>query len=154
MNKEDTLLLGEIIRQMELQGLPLNIEASHVHLGVFVQPWLDAIRQGRKTVESRFSKNRMAPYHRISVADVVFVKESCGACLGWLELDGVEFFDLRETKLETLRLQYGAQLCVDEGFWQNKAASRYATLLFLREYHPLIPFNLHKHSRQTWLVLK
>lgn len=62
--------LSEYIRQNEtLHGLA----GSKFHLGVFAEPYLALMINGMKTIESRFSKNRTAPYERIAKDDIVFV---------------------------------------------------------------------------------
>src|SRR4051794_33290108 len=60
-----------------------------VHLGVFAQPYLDFVLAGRKTVESRFSSVRCAPYERVTKGDVLFLKAVSGPIVGICLVDHV-----------------------------------------------------------------
>ena len=46
-----------------------------VHLAILLEPYLQYILDGTKTVESRFSKNRIAPYNMVEPGDVVLLKK-------------------------------------------------------------------------------
>ncbi len=43
------------------------------HLAIFTQPWLDLILEGKKTIDSRFTKVLFAPYGKIDVGDLVYM---------------------------------------------------------------------------------
>ena len=65
IEKESAMLRTEILEHLKTQ-LPARIyqelENANLHLGVFAEPWLSYMLDGRKTIESRFGKNRIAPY--------------------------------------------------------------------------------------------
>lgn len=142
--------LSEYIRQNEtLNGLA----GRRLHLGVFTEPYLTLMTSGVKTIESRFSKNKTAPYERIGKDDIVFVKRSGGAVIGNMEIDSVSFYDLAKKPIYEIKDEYSAGICADVEFWQAKAKSRYATLIFIKKYHPLSPFTVTKRDMRTWIVL-
>lgn len=125
-----------------------------VHLGVFAEPYLRAIYDGRKTVESRFSKNRIAPYGRIAPGDLVLVKRAAGPVEAVFTVGAVRQYRLQETPLENLRAAYGAALCADEVFWRRKAESRYAVLLEICGLVRFVPFRVEKRGRAAWVMLR
>ena len=47
-----------------------------LHLAVFLEPYLRYILEGKKTVESRFSGRRIAPYGNVQCDDVILLKRS------------------------------------------------------------------------------
>jgi hypothetical protein len=53
-----------------------------IHLAVFIEPYLQFILDGQKTVESRFSANRSAPYQQVGKGDVVLLKRTGGPVMG------------------------------------------------------------------------
>lgn len=128
--------------------------AAGVHLGVFAEPYLQAIYDGRKTVESRFSKNRIAPYGRVAPGDLVLVKRAAGPVEAAFTVGAVRQYRLPETPLENLRAAYGAALCADEAFWRRKAESRYAVLLEIRGLVRFAPFRVEKLRRTAWVTLR
>lgn len=142
--------LSEYIRQNEVL---IKLAGRKLHLGIFSQPYLTLMINGVKTIESRFSKNKTAPYERISKDDIVFVKRSGRAVVGYLEIDSVAFFDLAKKPIQEIKGEYNAGICADEEFWRAKAQSRYATLIFIKELHLLSPFTVTKKDMRTWIVL-
>ena len=53
-----------------------------LHLAVLVQPYLDFILDGQKTIESRFSIRPIPPYRRVESGDIVLLKASGGPIVG------------------------------------------------------------------------
>ncbi len=149
-------MYDEIIENLEKQ-LPANdidkIRNKKVHLGIFSEPYLTYILDGKKIIESRFSKNKIAPYNQITKKDIVIVKKSGGNVLGYFTVKNVLFFDLNATKIDQIKSKYGDQLCVDEKFWINKKNSNYATLIAIDKLFKLKPFRINKRGMQTWVVL-
>ena len=63
----------QIIKNLENQLLPkeLNeIKNTQLHLGIFTEPYLTYMLDGKKTIESRFSKNKIAPYNQKSLVEM------------------------------------------------------------------------------------
>src|SRR5262245_51208695 len=60
----------------------LSGTGPRVHLAIFVEPFLDFVLSGKKTVESRFSVNRCPPYEHVSRGDIVLLKRASGPVVG------------------------------------------------------------------------
>lgn len=150
-------MYGEIIENLEKQ-LSNNdmdkIKNKKVHLGIFSDPYLTYMLEGKKTIESRFSKNKIAPYNQITKDDIVIVKKSSGNVEGYFTIKEVLFFDLNVVSIDEIKLRYNKQLCVDEKFWINKKNSNYATLIIIDNLVELKPFHINKKGMQTWIILK
>jgi hypothetical protein len=133
----------------------LNVPPTSVgfHLAVLVEPFLGYILEGRKTVESRFSVNRCAPFQRVSVGDIVLLKSASGPVRGICEVSRTWFFDLRTVPLREIRERFEDALCADTEFWKVRAHAEYATLMGVKAVRPLPPLSCPKRDRRGWVIL-
>ncbi len=149
-------MYDEIFNNLEKQ-LPISklneLRSKTIHLGIFGEPYLTYMLEGKKTIESRFSKNKIMPYNQITKDDVVIVKKSSGNVVGYFTIKDVLFFDLNTISIEEIKLKYNKQLCVDKTFWINKKNSNYATLIIIDKLFKLKPFHINKKGMQTWVKL-
>ena len=153
----ENYMYQEILNHLESQ-LSINqineFKTKTIHLGIFGMPYLTYMLDGQKTIESRFSKNKILPYQKISKDDIVIVKKSGGNVIAYFTIKKVLFFDLTQTSIDEIKQKYSKQLCVDESFWISKRDSKYATLIFIDQFVHLKPFSIHKKGMQTWIKLK
>lgn len=131
-----------------------EITKKKLHLGIFANPYLTYMLDGKKTIESRFSKNKILPYNQISKDDIVIVKKSSGNVVAYFTIKEVLFFNLNETPIDEIKNKYNKQLCVDENFWISKSNSNYATLIMIDKIVKLTPFHIDKKGMQTWITFK
>jgi predicted transcriptional regulator len=128
------------------------------HLAIFNPPFLDLILEGKKTIESRFSKVRCAPFGAVSEGDVVFMKESGGLVVGEFTIAQViTFSNLEKVSLKELAKKYSEELCsdIDKNFWKKRENARYATFLHVSKtvrYEK--PFSFPKKDRRGWVIIK
>ena len=52
------------------------------HRAILAKGWIDPILEGAKTIESRFTKVRCAPYGKVNTGDLVYMKECGGPVKG------------------------------------------------------------------------
>ncbi len=128
------------------------------HLAILKQPWLDLILEGKKTIESRFTKIRCAPYGRINTGDVVYLKESGGPVKGQFTVSKVETYtDLTCEMLLDINRRYHRHIFVDpqfQGFWEKWSAAKYATLIHVDNVIAYQnPFPFQKKDARAWIVL-
>lgn len=145
-------ILENLEKQLDLVDYE-KIRGKNLHLGIFTEPCLSYMLDGKKTIESRFSKNKILPYGKITKEDIVLVKKSGGDVLAYFTIKDVMFFDLQKFSIHEIRRQYEKELCVDEAFWLSKEKSNYATLLFIDKIYRLEPFPIDKKGMQTWIKL-
>lgn len=146
-------IIKNLENQLSIKEL-IKIKNTSLHLGVFTEPYLTYMLDGKKTIESRFSKNRILPYKGVSVHDIVIVKKSSGNVVGYFTIKEVLFFNLNETSIDEIKTKYHKELCVDERFWLSKKSSNYATLIIIDKIVKLNPFHIEKKGMQTWIKLK
>lgn len=123
-----------------------------VHIACMVEPFLGYILDGRKTIESRFSKPLIPPYMHISIGDIVLLK--AGPIVASFTASSVEFIELTGHRLGRLAQDYGEAICADQEFWTARADKRYATLIGVRDVRELTPIRVDKQDRRGWMVLR
>lgn len=126
----------------------------NVHLAVFVQPYLKFVLDGRKTIESRFSANRCAPYGRVRAGDVILLKQTGGAVLGVCQAGHVWDYRLEPGALAEIQQRFGAALCAQgHEFWTSRARAAVATLIQVDHVYGTVPVPMPKRDRRGWVVL-
>lgn len=125
-----------------------------IHLAIFVEPFLQYVLDGKKTVESRFSVNRCAPYRRVHPGDAIVLKRSGGPVVAICEVTQAWDYELDLTSWQEIRVQFTNALCAqDPSFWTDRKDASYATLLRIDHVTPLVPLVCAKQDRRGWVVL-
>ncbi|HSQ97883.1 MAG TPA: ASCH domain-containing protein [Rickettsiales bacterium] len=135
---------------------------NQTHLAIFCQPYLNLILEGKKTIESRFSKFKIAPYNKVKVGDKVIMKESGGFVLGEFTVEEVRYYDemnINKNTTEEVK-SFSKEICsdVDLNFWQSKCQAKYVSLIKISN---VIKYKKPRpcHEKKTkdmrgWIVLK
>ena len=126
-----------------------------IHLAILVEPYLSYIMDGTKTIESRFSKNKVAPYKRVKKGDAILLKRSGGPIIGCCEVAEAMFFQIDPGVLLALKEEHGRQIRAPDEFWKEKESSSYVTLLKIRGVVPVLPgIAIAKNDQRGWIVLR
>lgn len=125
-----------------------------IHLAVFAEPFLSLVLDGRKTIESRFSRVRCAPFGHVSEGDIILVKEVAGPVCGIALARRAWFYDLVHEPLDRIRQSHGDSICGDDGFWESRRGAAFATLIELAETTAISPFPYAKRDRRGWVSLR
>jgi hypothetical protein len=126
-----------------------------LHLGIFVEPYLSLVLEGRKTIESRFGVQRCAPHGRVSPGDFLLLKASGGPIVGLCQIKETWFFDLRVTALSSVRDRFARPLCAEDAdFWRARSHATLATLMRLDNIQPISPIAITKRDRRGWVTLR
>ena len=132
------------------------------HLAILTPGWIDLILDGSKTIESRFTKVRCAPFGKVHEGDSVYLKESGGLVKGNL---------FRVAEVETFENLTEGQICdlfykeYREQIFSSLSASmhrppekwltaKHATLIHVSD--PIAfdePFPFPKRDPRAWVVL-
>lgn len=126
------------------------------HLAIFKNDGVEKILAGKKTVESRFSRAKIAPFGVISSGDLVYIKPSGGQIIGQFRVKKVIFFDGLDNKdIQEIKQKYGKGLNTDENYWKGKENCKYGTLIFIGNSSRFItsPVKLDKKDLRGWVVL-
>ncbi|MBB5624109.1 hypothetical protein HDE69_005206 [Pedobacter cryoconitis] len=128
-----------------------------VHVGIFAEPYLTLIIEGKKTIESRFSINRISPYGRIFKGDIVLVKRAGGPIVGMFLAGEIKFYSrLNSKKLKEIESSFGEQICtyINPNFWVTRATSKFATLILIDRFIEIEPFTINKSDRMAWSIVQ
>jgi len=133
-----------------------------IHIAILKKSWglLPKILAGEKTVESRWYKNRVAPWDCIRAGETVYFKNGGEPVSVRAEVDKVlRFADLNPRGIKRIIGQYGNKLGIGEDkleqFYQMFKNKRYCILVFLKNPQKIKPFNINKKGfglMSAWLT--
>jgi hypothetical protein len=125
-----------------------------IHLAIFQEPYLEFIMDGRKTIETRFSRRMCAPFQAVSSGDVVILKRSGGEIVGICLVEDAWFYQLTSDALAFIRDKFGRAICAeDDSFWEERKEAAVVTLIAISHVTPLNKIDIPKRDRRGWVVL-
>jgi hypothetical protein len=130
--------------------------SSHgLHLAVFVEPYLQYVLDGKKTVESRFGIHRRPPFGHVREGDILLLKRSGGPVTGICLVGQVWFYELDPKSWRKIKQEFSISLCAqDPDFWHQRRAASFATLMLIKDVRAVTPFDIPKKDRRGWVMLK
>lgn len=109
-----------------------------LHVAVLLKPYLDAVLDGRKTVECRLTIYPRVPYDAIEVGELIYFKQSSGPYRATAQAEHVIFEkDLTPKRVAQLQHDYNDLVCGEPRYWNAKRNSRYATFIWLKDVQPV-----------------
>jgi len=146
--------LSELCKETQFASAFRPESKTGIHLAVFVEPYLDLLLRGKKTIESRFGVNRHAPFEQIQSGDLLVVKKSSGPVCGICRVTDVWFYRLDPATWPEIE-RHSKALCMDgSAFWQRKKAASFATLMQVEDVCVLPEFPIDKEDPRGWVVIK
>jgi hypothetical protein len=125
-----------------------------IHLAIFVEPFLQYVLDGKKTIESRFSSVRCAPFERVGRGDVVLLKKAGGPVVGLCQIRNAWFYRLERDSWDEIKV-FAREICAeDPSFWQAREGASFASLMRIQHVHKIDPIKLRKRDRRGWVVLR
>ena len=131
------------------------------HLAILTPGWIDLILDGSKTIESRFTKVRCAPFRKVHEGDSVYLKESGGLVKGMFHVAEVETFEnLNRSGIYQAINMSGADRLFFIRLLRNFSTpekwltAKHATLIHVSD--PIAfddPFPFPKRDPRAWVVL-
>lgn len=122
------------------------------HLAIMDTKTIDLILSGKKLIESRFSKNKIAPFHTINEGDIVYLKVSGGLVRAtFIAGQIISFEKLNIKKVKEIKRLYKQEINADDNFWNNKQYSNYGTLIEIKAPQVIYPFSIRKLNRQAFI---
>lgn len=133
------------------------------HVAIMKKSWelIPKILDGRKKIESRWGKNKVAPWGKIKVGDTVYFKNSGEKITAKAVVYKVKQFEkLYPDKIREILERYGndggisVQNIEDTIRWAKE--KRYCTLVYLKNPMTVKPFNINKKGFGigcAWIVV-
>ena len=125
-----------------------------IHVAIFAEPFLSLVLSGRKTVESRFSRNRCAPYGEVCKGDIILIKEVAGPICGLALVRQIWCFDLKTESIGEIKKRFEPGICADNAFWTSISDALYATIIELDATLQIEPARCEKRDRRGWVSLR
>ena len=128
---------------------------GNYHLVILKKPYLEAIFEGRKQIESRFTMSRREFIDQVGAGDRLFLKQSSGPVCGEATAEAVERYEqLTPEKVFELKRQYNRLILGDEDYWRERARCRFGVLVWLRDVRRIEPVEIDKKDWRAWVVLR
>ena len=132
------------------------------HLAILSPGWIERILDGSKTIESRFTKVRCAPFGKVHAGDVVYLKESGGRVKGMFTVAEVETYEnLTDAQIcDLFYKEYREQIFSSLSASMQRPpdkwlSAKHATLIHVAD--PVAfekPFPFPKRDPRAWVVLE
>lgn len=127
---------------------------SNTHLAILKKPYLDAIIDGSKTVESRLLKGRFPPFGHINPGDKLFFKQSSGPVRATATAAAVKSFEnLTPAKIAEIKSKYNKYILGSNEYWKSKSDSSFCVLVRIESVKLIKPVWIDKKDWRAWVVL-
>jgi len=118
------------------------------HIAILKKSWklIDKILSGEKKIESRWYKNKSAPWNKIKAGETVYFKESGSPVTIKTEVEKVlQFSNLTPNKVKELLNKYGENIGIKANdFYEQLKDKNYCLLIFLKNSKKIKPFQINK----------
>lgn len=130
------------------------------HVAIMNKKWglIPKILSSEKTIESRWYKNKIAPWNKIHEGDFVYFKDTgelitARATVG----DVIQYSNLTPDIIKEIVMKFGREICLqDTNFDEWRNSKKYCILIFLKGPQPVQPFCIDKSgfgNAAAWLVV-
>ena len=134
---------------------------DHVAIMNKRQGLIDRILTGKKTIETRWYKNKSIPWDKIKVGDRIFFKDSGGSVRVAAKVNKIKQFENLDLKMsQKIVDEYGDEGLIDI---QNKnvgewaVGKKYAILIWLKDIKAVKTFSINKKgygSASAWISVE
>lgn len=125
------------------------------HLAILRQPFFDMVLNGEKTIESRWSMNKIAPYNKINIGDEILLKVTGQPATATAKVKDVKYYELTPEIAEDIRLKYGREIGIDKfENWDETRQKKYCTLIWLVDVKTIKPLEVPRSNGSGWIILK
>ena len=125
-----------------------------IHVAILKRPYLKLILDGKKTIESRLTRNSPPPFDTINTGERIFLKASSGPFMATALAGRIEQYrDLQPSGILRLRVKYDRDVCGNDEYWDMKRDSRFAVFVELRQVEPIEVGPVYPKSMRAWHVV-
>ncbi len=124
------------------------------HLVILKRQYLDLVLDGTKTLECRLSRTRRLPFGAVRPGDRLWLKRSAGPIVAKARAESAESIELNGARsLEMIESRYRVELGVDTEFFNERADTRYVTLIRFDRVRRIPALRIEKRDRHAWIIL-
>src|SRR4030042_3163897 len=134
-----------------MRSVPHRELMTNYHLVILKKPYLDAILEGRKRIESRLSAVKPCAFERLSPGDKLFLKQSSGPVCAMAKVKAVrKFKNLTPRRIIEIEKQYNRHILGSNEYWRSKSDSKFGLLVWLEDGKAIEPARLNKKDGGAW----
>lgn len=130
------------------------------HIAIMNKKWklIPKILEGRKMIESRWSKNKIAPWNKIVAGDTVYFKDCGEAVTARARVSKVEQFDGLDISKIRWIWENHPEIGTDdiEANIEWAKDKKYCVLIYLEKPEKIMPFQINKSgfgSGAAWITI-
>ena len=124
------------------------------HIVILKKKYYDMILNGTKTIESRFSTNKIVPYNKVNIGDILYLKEMGKDVCAKAVVSDVKFFELNPDLVEDIRIKYGKDIgAEDKRFWVSSMNKKYCTLVWVKDVEVIESFSVKRSFGNAWMIM-
>ncbi len=125
------------------------------HIVILKKKYYDMVLAGTKTIESRFSMNKCAPYNKVQVGDTLLIKETGKDVSATAKVKDVKYYELTPSLVEDIRIKYGKAIGTDSPKdWESTTRKKYCTLVWLENVDQINPIKVQRSCGAGWICLE
>ena len=132
------------------------------HIAILGSSAIKQVFSGKKTIETRFSQKRIAPFGTVSIGDIVYLKPPGEDIVGQFVVKKVIYIEgLEASDWDNIKKVYGKKLSLgsleeDDKFFKIHQNAKYATIIFISNVEQFItsPIKFTKKDLRGWVILK
>lgn len=125
------------------------------HIAIFQEPFYSFVINGKKSIESRWSNKKIAPFDKVKEGDILYIKKTGCNVTATAKVKLVKYFFLTPEIAEDIKKVYGNEICTDYfDDWEKYKNKKYCTLIWLDNVKNVDEFMVKKSNGAGWLVLK
>lgn len=125
------------------------------HIAILRQPFYDLILSHKKTIESRWSNHKIAPYKQVEKGDTLLLKRTGQPVTATAKAGKVQFFELTPEIVDSIKERYGKEIGIDYFTnWETYRHKKYLTLIWLEEVEECAPMSVPNSNGAGWIVCK
>lgn len=125
------------------------------HIAIFREPFYSFVINGKKTIESRWSNKKIAPFGKVNKGDELLIKKTGGKVAATAKVGRAEYFNLTPQIAHHINKTYGKEICTNYfDDWEKYASKKYCTLIWLEDVKIVKEFSVKKSNGAGWIVVK
>lgn len=113
------------------------------------------VLSGEKTIESRWSMKKVAPYDKVKVGDELLLKRTSHDVTATAIVKDVKYFDLTPQIADEIKAKWNKEIGIYKfENWNLYRNKRYCTLIWLEDVKQIEPLKVKRSNGSGWIVLK
>ena len=128
-----------------------HFDGKAIHIAILQKHYLELILLGQKTIESRLSKKKIAPYQKVVGGDLILFKESGGEILAIAEVKKCWYY--QNPDIDWCKRKFNPLVCGTSDYWESKRDAKYASFILISGLYQFPqPIQFTKKDGRGWVV--